>query len=82
METNEKSGWKQYTGEEKEVDQTSFLPLTCSFFLADTLPKHDGRLVRPAKIPLTRGQPQHGRAFFLLTGSRSGLAGELLKLCF
>ncbi len=55
---NEKSGWQRYTGKEKQQDQTSSLPTTRSFFPADTLPRHDGRLARPGKLPLTRAQPR------------------------
>jgi hypothetical protein len=38
---NEKSGWQQYTGKVKQENQTSFLPLTRSFFACEELRRPD-----------------------------------------
>jgi len=46
--------WRRKTGRPNQ-----FSTPYRSFFLGDTLPRHDGRLARPAKLPLTHGQPHH-----------------------
>ncbi len=61
---NKKSGCQQYTEQINQVDQTSFLPLTRSFFGRDTLRRRD------SDAHLTREFTQHDFWTLQKTGSR------------